>query len=158
MINLFKRKDDKTIVVRVEIDTEKLAKEICDEQERRELKRQGEAVDLSNIITSSILNAEKQKELNEIADFKARKLPVNHVIALIVFGLIAVSIFCGAVFYLFIEKQCLLGLKMLMCGMLCVLIMYTIYVKGKSTNTNLLLNMYSILIAVVSLIISIVCN
>ena len=137
------------------IDYAKLAKAICDEQEHRELKQQREGADLSNIITSSILNAEKQKELNELAEFKAKKLSIGHIMVLAVLGLIASTIFCGSVFYLFIEKQCLLGMKMLMCGIFCILLMYTIYVKGKSTNTNLLLNMYSILIAVASLTVGI---
>lgn len=105
-------------------------------------------------LANAILSAEEKKEKKEQEDFKAKTLPLKNIIGMIFTG-VAIIIFVILAIISFISKDIITGAKFLLLFMTGILFEYTIYIMGKSANRQLLLSIYSILIAMVSLVISV---
>lgn len=143
------------------IEFKKIIKDELELKELEIVKKEKQKAEMQEVISNAIIEAHRKEDENEKKEFKNAKLSTGQKIGQISCMIIGIIIIAIAVIsfllniFKTIDFSLFKSLYLLLTGMLFIFLSMTIKILGKSQNVNLSLTIYSIAIALASLITSI---
>lgn len=140
--------------------SETVKNELKNQEIEKEIKEK-EKTELKELIVQSIIEAHQKETEIERENFEKTELTKGYKFGnisckIVGWGLIGTAVICFALNIFNIKDfNILKSLYIFLTGMLFIFLSMTVKIMGKSHNTNLLLNIYSLAIALASLVTSI---